>query len=158
MSQDNSNLTGAAGELLIASRLLQQGFGVARPVVDDGIDLFAYSITDPKLVVPVQVKTYSNPCVNFEKTWWSRHQVLLITVWLKPAPRFFLFSNLEDVEQCLGDTYRNSNVWSAHNGRYAVNKNKFQPAHDERFRPFEDAWEKVEQRINVVDAHVNDPG
>ncbi len=55
-------LTGKAGEILVAAKLMRQGTEVAYPASDVGVDLLAYRLDLRQKVatrfVPIQVKAY----------------------------------------------------------------------------------------------------
>jgi hypothetical protein len=100
---DMSALVGKAGEALVAAELMRRGVNVAYPAYDGGIDLLAYRELDFSRVVPIQIKTRSSTCYNFQRSWFRIKGLVLVQVWhTSNTPEFYIFVNLGDVEDALG--------------------------------------------------------
>src|SRR6185312_10037998 len=97
-------LIGKAGEAIVAAELMRRGISIAYPAYDGGVDLLAYREEKFSVVVPIQVKTRSGPCYNFQRSWFKVPGIVLIQVWYcLTAPECFIFSSASQVEAALGD-------------------------------------------------------
>jgi hypothetical protein len=142
-----SALVGKAGEALVAAELLRRGANIAYPAYDGGIDLLAYRELDFSRVVPIQVKARSLSCYNFQKSWFRIKGLVLVQVWhVSEEPQFYVFSNLQEVEEALGTIHSISPSWTA-NGGYNVTE----PG-DEiyvRMKPHRDRWDRVLSQLQI---------
>jgi hypothetical protein len=139
-------LIGKAGEALVGAELLRRGVHVAYPAYDGGVDIVAFHEKKRNRFVPIQVKARSGTAYHFQKSWFERIEgVVLVQVWhVATNPEFYVFSNLEQVEQALGEVHSASPSWS-HKGGYNVTV----PGPDiiERMRPHQDRWERVLEQL-----------
>jgi hypothetical protein len=136
-------LVGKAGEALVAAELLRQGIDVAYPAYDGGVDLIAYEGHKFSRVVPIQVKTRSGTNFTFHKGWFEGG-IVLVQVWFAvTSPEFYVFTNLDQVEQALGE-HANTTSWNE-DGRYHVGNPT--RAHIERLRPHRSQWSRIKDRL-----------
>ena len=147
--QNRAALIGKAGEALVAAELLRQGIDVAYPAYDGGVDLLAYREHDFNCVVPIQVKTRSETCYNFQKSWFEVNRLVLVQVWYAAnptTPQFYVFSNLQQVEEALGE-HADTDSWKRQGG-YSVT----QPCDDDikRMRPHLNRWERIEGQLTAM--------
>jgi hypothetical protein len=110
---DMSALAGKAGEALVAAELMRRGVSVAYPAYDGGIDPLAYRELDFSRVVPIQSKTRSSTCYNFQRSWFRIRDLVLVQVWhVSVKPEFYIFRNRQDVEEALEQSIvRLSHEW-----------------------------------------------
>ena len=136
-----SALVGKAGEALVAAELMRRGVNVAYPAYDGGIDLLAYRELDFSRVVPIQIKSRASTGYNFQRSWFRIEGLVLVQVWhILEKPEFYIFRNLQDVEEALGAEHCSSESWVT-NGGYNVTypgKNNL-----ERMRPHLDQWDRI---------------
>lgn len=136
-----SALVGKAGEALVAAELMRRGVNVAYPAYDGGIDLLAYRELDFSRVVPIQIKSRSSTGYNFQRSWFRIKGLVLVQVWhVSVKPEFYIFGNLEDVEEALGVEHCATESWMAKGG-YSVTD----PGKDnlDRMRPHLDRWDRI---------------
>lgn len=140
-----STRKGTVGELLAAAKLLSIGIEVAKPYSDCvGVDLVAIS-SDFKRAVPIQVKTaMSERQIKFERNWFTMPGIVLVWVWPFEA-KYFIFDGQADVERFLGSSV-SQRSWQT-NGRWDISSAKFGPTHMDRLEDFEDAWNKISERL-----------
>ncbi len=147
ISRPTTANVGAAGEALVAARLLALGIDVAKPFSDNGVDLVAYSRGFDR-AIPIQVKTASSPQIKLEQKWFGIPGIVLVYVWLTSSTgRFFVFDGLPDAERFLG-TSANSNSWQV-KGAWSISSNNFGQTHFDRLRDYEDAWQKVTAQLRA---------
>lgn len=140
-----STAKGTVGELLAAAKLLSIGIEVAKPYSDCvGVDLVAIS-SDFKRAVPIQVKTAtSERQIKFERNWFTIPGIVLVWVWPFEA-KYFIFDGQADVERFLGSS-AGQRSWQT-NGRWDISSASFGPTHMDRLKDFENAWNKVSERL-----------
>ena len=140
-----STSTGTVGELFIAAKLLSLGIEVAKPYVDCvGVDLVAIS-NDFRTAVPIQVKTaMSERQIRFERNWFTIPEIVLVWVWWFEA-KCFIFDGQSDVERFL-DTSAATLSWQR-DGRWHISSTDFGPSHMNRLMQFENAWNKISNRL-----------
>ena len=140
----DGNQVGKAGEAIVAARLLQLGFDIARPEPDRGIDLLVVA-RDMTRVVPIQVKTLSGARIGFQRGWFSPIDVVLVVVWLHDAGQdLFVFDGVADVERFLGasaatDSWQRRGIWTITDMSSGQQR--------DRLGPFRDAWAAVHRRL-----------
>jgi hypothetical protein len=133
-------LVGKAGEALVAAELLRRHIDVAYPAHDGGVDLIAYRGHDFGRVVPIQVKTRTSTCYEFQRDWFRIPGLALVQVWnVTETPEFYIFGGLGDVEAALGDHCASSS-WRD-KGAYNVTT----PAYPdlERMSPHRAQWSRI---------------
>lgn len=144
-AKPSSANVGAAGEVLVAARLLSLGVDVAKPYSDNGADLIAFA-PDFSRAVPIQVKTASTPRIAFERQWFSIPGIVLVFVWLCDGRgRFFVYDGIGDAEAFLG-TSADTKSWTV-DGRYHVTPSGLGATHMERLKSYEDAWGKITGKL-----------
>jgi hypothetical protein len=148
VTRPTSANVGAAGEALVAARLLSIGIDVARPYSDNGVDLVAFSGRDYARAVPIQVKTASAARIHFERGWFTLPGLILAYVWLGPPPRFFVFDGVNDVERFLAQSTK-TRSW-LQEGKWSITS--LGPSQKVRLGTFEDAWHKVLNRLGCGSA------
>jgi hypothetical protein len=144
---ENTGLTGAAGELLVAAELLRRGIAVARALYDQGIDLLAFHANDPTRTVPVQVKTRSGSGYNFQKEWFRVETMILVLVWHSATTPEFYVLRRPDVEDALGPIHSASASWSEKGG-YSVTDPG--PEIIERMKEHKDKWERITEALGKL--------
>jgi hypothetical protein len=138
-------LIGKSGELLVAAELMRRGVEVAYPASDVGIDLLAYRLVRGKIAankfVPIQVKTRSASGYFFQKDWFDRAPglVLVHVWWVSETPEFYVFQNLEEVEEALG-SHAKTGSWQAKGGYSVTEATK---RHDELMRRHKNKWKRI---------------
>lgn len=140
-----SALVGKIGEMLVAAELMRLEINVAFPSHDRGVDMLAYRASDFRRVVPIQVKTRSLTCYHFQKSWFQIRGLVLIQVWnVSTKPEFYIFSNLQDVEEALGSKHSISPSWK-NQGTY----NATTPGNEDRRRmqAHRDQWQRVKRLL-----------
>jgi hypothetical protein len=136
---------GAAGEAAVLARLLLEGFRMARPVVDRGVDLVVLS-RDAERAVPLQIKAVRTPRLHFRRAWFEPVDVVLVLAWLDdPHHRFFVFDGIAGVEAFLGQsaerpTWRSRGIWDITSPG---------PSHQARLAPFEGAFDVIRRRLSA---------
>jgi hypothetical protein len=146
-SRPTASNIGAAGEALVAARLLARGIDVAKPFSDNGVDLVAYSCGFDR-AIPIQVKTASSPQITLERKWFAIPGIVLVYVWLVgSAGRFFVLDGLPDAEMFLG-TSAIRDSWRI-KGKWSISSNNFGQTHLDRLSVFEDAWQKITARLRA---------
>jgi len=134
-------LVGKAGEALVAAELLRRHVDVAYPAHDRGIDLLAYRARTLELVIPIQVKTRTTTCFEFQKAWFCISGLILIQVWhATTVPQFYIFGDLIDVENALGPTHCATDSWIS---KGAYNVTTPNPSHLERMQRYRDRWDLI---------------
>jgi hypothetical protein len=137
-------LVGKAGEALVAAELLRQNIDVAYPAYDGGVDLIAYEGHEFGRVVQIQVKTRSGTNYTFHKTWFDS-RIVLVQVWFAVTdPQFFVFSNLDQVEQALGPEHAQTKSWKVDGVYHVGNPTK---AHIERMQLHRSQWSRIRERL-----------
>jgi hypothetical protein len=135
-------LIGKAGEALVGAELLRRGVHVAYPAYDGGVDVVAFHENNRNRFVPVQVKARSDTLYHFQKSWFMRVDgIVLVQVWhVKTSPQFFIFADLNQVEDALGLIHAASPSWKE-KGRYNVTN----PGPDiiARMQPHRDQWDRI---------------
>jgi hypothetical protein len=138
-------LVGKAGEALVAAELLRRGVNVAYPAFDGGIDVLAYRELHFEHVVPIQVKARSSTCYHFQRSWFVVPRLVLVQVWqVTTTPEFYIFGNLQQVEQALGSQYAASLSWRR-DGRYNVTAPG--PEAIERMQEHRDRWDRIVDQL-----------
>lgn len=137
-------LVGKAGEVLVAAELMRRGLDVAYPAYDGGIDLIAYRGLDFNRVVPIQVKARASTCYQFQRAWFKVKGLVLVQVWYVVArPEFYIFANLQQVEEALGG-HSATKAWTVAGGWTAT-----VPGQDnlDRMQAHRDRWERIENQL-----------
>ena len=80
---------GALGESLVEAELLRLGVEVARPAIDRGIDLLAFTSAPRFKAIPIQVKAASAASFTVHRKWADIDGLVLIYVWDVPASPSF---------------------------------------------------------------------
>jgi hypothetical protein len=144
---ENTGLTGAAGELLVAAELLRRGIAVARPLYDQGIDLLAFHVDDPTRTVPIQVKARSGSGYNFQKEWFRVETMILVLVWHSATtPEFYVFKRA-DVDKALGPIHSSSPSW-LEKGVYSVTEPGLEIIG--RMKDHKDKWERITEALGEL--------
>lgn len=101
------------GTAHLEAMLIKEGFEVAKPIRDKGIDLIAFrDITDQDFrAVPIQVKAASESAFYINKKYMGRN-IIMAYVWhVLQSPRIFLVPYDEAV-MLLPEKTRATNSWS----------------------------------------------
>jgi hypothetical protein len=131
--------------MLVATELMRRGIDVAYPESDYGVDIIAFRRShDGKIAntfVPIQVKARSASGYSFQKSWFSKAvNIVLVQVWwISETPEFYVFQNLQHVEDALGD-HALSPSWTD-KGSYSVTEAT--KRHDDRMKRHLDKWERI---------------
>ena len=95
-----------------------------------------------KRFIPIQVKAHSGLGYSFQKTWFKRSSgIMLVLVWhVQTKPEFYVFRNVDAVENALGPVYIASKSWTP-NGAYRITD----PSQDalDRLRPYLNGWDVI---------------
>lgn len=89
------------GTAALETQLIRQGFEVARPNRDRGIDLIIYSDNpdQPFAAVPIQLKASSGTAFGSFRKYEKFNNLILAYVWnILDEPRFFLLTHDETVQ------------------------------------------------------------
>lgn len=139
-------LVGKAGEALVAAELLRRHVDIAYPAHDSGVDLIAYRASAPAKVVPIQVKARSATCYEFQKSWFHIEGLVLIQVWnVITQPEFFIFGNLQQVEDALGPGHVATASWATKGGYTVTNPTV---AHRARMASHLNQWDRILNRLD----------
>ena len=131
--------------MLVATELMRRGIDVAYPESDYGIDIIVFRRNhDGNLAnqfVPIQVKARSHSGYSFQKSWFGKavNLVLVQVWWISENPEFYIFSNLSQVEDALGD-HAHSPSWTKKGGYSVTEATK---RHDTRMNRHRDKWERI---------------
>jgi hypothetical protein len=90
----------SVGTALLQAELARQGFEVAKPIFDRGIDLIVFSSESPHefRALPIQVKAASAESFVVNKKYQKFGDLILAYVWgVESQPRFFLLTYDEAV-------------------------------------------------------------
>jgi hypothetical protein len=140
-------LIGKAGEALVGAELMRRGVHVAYPAYDGGVDLVAYHEDDHNRFVPVQVKARSGTLYNFQKLWFKIKGIVLVQVWfVRTEPKFYIFSELSQVEAALGPIHSASLSWKEKGGYNVTNPG---PDIFERMEPHLDQWQRITSQLGT---------
>jgi len=133
-----------AGRNWLTAKLLHEGFQVAIPAVDHGIDLLVFDETGEMGVraLPLQLK-----CANEEQfslhTKYSDRGIAMVYVWnALDSPRAFILT-YEEALQALGDQPSRTASWKK--GHYAFTR--VPPKLRERLLPYENRWSWLREHL-----------
>lgn len=98
------------GRVALIAELIRQGFEVARPERDKGIDLLAFNY-DPFVAVPIQMKAYSGASFGVQRKYARIKGLILTYVWhAQTKPRFFVMT-YPDAESFISADKKQSLSW-----------------------------------------------
>ena len=86
------------GTVTFEAELIRQGFEVAKPRRDRGIDLIIYTDnpTEPFRAVPMQLKVSSDAAFSLDRKYAQFNRLVLVYVWhIHAQPRFFCMTYQE---------------------------------------------------------------
>jgi hypothetical protein len=148
MGRYRSALVGKAGEAAVACELMRRGIDVAYPGHDAGVDLIAYSEYSLRKFVPIQVKTRSASCYQFNKDWFRIDGVVLVQVWnIVEIPEFYVFGSLAEVEDALGELHCSSDSWQLKGAYTATTPTSKQI---DRMQKYRNNWNEIEVRLTAT--------
>lgn len=116
----DSQLLEIAGRHLLISHLIADGFEVAEPLRDKGIDLIVYKDGDGFEAFPVQMKASSGRSFSLDVKYRHVHRLQLAYVWnvgSTDASEIFILTFQEALSVLQAKKYDRSESWRK-NGRY----------------------------------------
>lgn len=128
------------GTVAFEAELIRQGFEVAKPRRDRGIDLIIYTDdpTQPFHAVPMQLKVSSEAAFSLDRKYAPFNRLVLVYVWhIHTQPRFFCMT-YDEAANIIGEKSLATTSWTER-GYYSmstVSKEK-----REMLEQYENRWE-----------------
>jgi len=141
------------GTAALTVALIREGFEVARPIRDRGIDLIVFSDSpgEPFAAVPVQVKVHSGTALEVDQGYERFHGLVYAVVWNAAAqPRFFLFDHAEAIS-LVPESSRETKSWTQ--GKHWTWTTAPQHLHA-RLAQYENRWDWLHSRLGRRPAQV----
>lgn len=138
----------SVGTALLQAELARQGFEVAKPIFDRGIDLIVFSsVGDGGFrALPIQVKAASAESFVVQKKYRKIGGLILAYVWgVESTPRFFLMTYDEAV--ALLGSAAETRSWKEH-GVYSWTR-RVDAGRKRQLSKFENRWEWLRQRLSL---------
>ncbi len=118
--ESDSQLLEIAGKHLLISRLIADGFEVAEPLRDKGIDLIVYKDGDSFEAFPIQMKASSGRSFSLDQKYRHVPRLQIAYVWnvrSTDASEIFILTFEEALSVLQAKRYDRSESWRK-NGRY----------------------------------------
>lgn len=125
------------GRAHLETRLLQEGFEIARPIRDRGVDLVTYCENSGFPMMPIQLKAFVGQSFNLDKKY-ARRGIVMAYVWNcnSAQPEVYIMTYRQAV-QMLSSTQRQTISWKKH-GRYSITR--VTPDFARRFKKYQNAF------------------
>ena|ERR1022692_2998413 len=149
MDEQQIELIGTAA---LSAALIREGFEIARPVRDHGIDLLVFSDAPgrPFSAIPVQVKTHSEEALGISRKYEKFEGLVYAVIWKAlTQPRFFLLDHSEAVS-LLPESSRQSDSWTRTDGKAGWTWTTAPKHLQVALAPFENRWDWLRQRLNAT--------
>jgi hypothetical protein len=135
------------GTALFEVALLRQGFEIAQPRRDRGIDLIVFvdKPGSPFRALPLQLKVATRQAFNLDKKYDSIPGLVLAYVWVLDGqePEYYLMTFAE-AEALLGEA-RDTDSWRL-KGQYAIST--LDNSRRQQMQPYRNRWQWLLQRLN----------
>ncbi len=146
MDEQQIELIGTAA---LSAALIREGFEIAHPVRDHGIDLIVFSDAPglPFSSIPIQVKTRSEEALGLSPKYEKFEGPVYAIVWKAlTQPRFFLLDHSEAVS-ILPESSRQSYSWIRTDGKAGWTWTTAPKHVQAGLAPFENRWDWLRQRL-----------
>lgn len=143
------------GTMAFEAELLRQGFEVAKPRRDRGIDLIIYTDNpaEPFRAVPMQLKVSSDAAFSLDRKYAHFNRLVLVYVWhIHTQPRYYCLT-YQEAMAVIGDKSLATPSWSER-GYYSmstVSKEKRQ-----LIEHYEHRWEWLRHYLSASFVHAGD--
>jgi hypothetical protein len=142
------------GRAALESRLVREGFEVARPHRDKGIDLIVFldEPASPFAALPIQVKAYTGTTFGAWRKYEQMSGLVFVYIWdVLRSPRFFLM-DFAEAATLIPDRQKLTASWNRTDGRAGWHWTAA-PRHVAAALPaFEDRWDWLRQRLVLARA------
>jgi hypothetical protein len=141
------------GTAALTAALIREGFEIARPIRDRGIDLIVFSDSpgEPFAAIPIQVKAHSGAALAVHRKYEKFVGLVHAVVWQAlTEPRYFLFDNDEAIS-LVPERSRQTSSWTRPGGHWTWTD----APHNLQVRmaPFENRWAWLRSRLSTPEAH-----
>jgi hypothetical protein len=153
MDKQQIELIGVAA---LTAALIREGFEIARPLRDRGVDLVLFSDDSARCsAILIQVKTHSETGLEVFRERYAKFPGLVYAmVWQALSqPRYFLFDYAEAVA-LIPETSRQQRAWTAPQGHWTWTHPRVPPDVQQKVAGFENRWEWLRARL----LHANSSG
>jgi len=141
----NTQQTELVGTALLEAALVREGFNVARPAIDFGIDLIVFSAQTDKYfkAIPIQIKVSTEARFELHRKYSRFKDLVLAYIWnIHKKPRFF-FMTYEEALDVLGPRASKSESWKK--GYYSFSK--ISKTRLEKLRNYENRWDWLRVKL-----------
>jgi hypothetical protein len=151
MDKQQIELVGIAA---LTAVLIREGFEIARPLRDRGVDLIIFSDDTPSpLAIPLQVKIHSETGLEvFRKKYQSFPGIVYALVWQAlTRPRYFFFDH-DEATTLIPEASRQTDSWTRKEGHWTWTHPKVPQDVQERLSKFENRWDWLHSRLLRADS------
>jgi hypothetical protein len=148
MDEQQIELIGTAA---LSAALIREGFEIAHPVRDHGIDLIVFSDTPgrPFSAIPVQVKAHSGEALGISRKYEKFGGLVYAVIWMAlTQPRFLLLDHSEAVS-LLPESSRQSDSWTRTDGKAGWTWTTAPKHVHAGLSPFENRWAWLRHRLDA---------
>jgi hypothetical protein len=138
------------GVAALTALLIREGFEVARPLRDRGIDLIVFSDESTRpLAIPLQIKIHSETGLEvFREKYRNFPGLVHIVVWQALAqPRYFFFDQEEAVE-LIPEGSRQTSSWTRTDGHWTWTHPRVPQDVQRKLAGFENRWDWLRSRLS----------
>jgi hypothetical protein len=141
------------GTAALTAVLVREGFEIARPLRDRGVDLVVYSdalsARSPSAIL-LQVKAHSETGLEVFREKYQKFPALVYAVvWQALSqPRYFLFDHDEAVA-LIPEASRQTPSWNKEGGHWTWTYPKVPPIVQQNMARFENRWEWLRSRLSI---------
>jgi hypothetical protein len=142
------------GTAALTAALIREGFEIARPLRDNGVDLIVFSDDSARpLAIPLQVKVHSETGLEVFRERYERFPGLVYAVvWQALSqPRFFLFDHDEAVA-LIPETSRQTSSWTRADGHWTWTHLKVPQDVQLNMARLENRWDWLRSRLLRADS------
>jgi len=146
----NTQQTELVGTAILEAALVREGFNVARPAIDFGIDLIVFSAHRNKKfkAIPIQIKVSTEAKFYLHKKYRKFKDLVLAYIWhIHKNPRIFLMTYDEALD-VLGPQAVKSNSW-AKGGHYFFPR--ISASRLKEIEKYENRWDWLRTRLEEED-------
>jgi hypothetical protein len=138
------------GLAALTTAMLRQGFEIARPLRDRGVDLIVFSDTFPRpSAIPIQAKIHSETGLDvYREKYQNFPGIVYAIVWHAASqPRYFLFDHTEACS-LIPETSRQQSCWTRPSGHWVWTHPVPQHLHV-NIAKFENRWDWLRSRLSA---------
>lgn len=139
------------GRAALESHLIREGFEVARPARDKGIDLIVF-LDEPSLpfaALPIQLKSYSGTTFGVWRKYEGMTDLVHVYIWnVFHAPRFFMMDYAE-ASGLIPEARKRTRSWNRENARAGWSWTKAPREIASALPGFENRWEWLRNRLEA---------